>query len=94
MEPSAILEALLEVAREAGLEVRAVERGEPDLPQPGSGVVMLKGRVFVMLSSVDSPSTWLPLLMAARPCAKNESPCTCCDIPRRCDFSKLASIPR
>jgi hypothetical protein len=65
VEPSAILEALLEVAREAGLEVRAVERGEPDLPQPGSGVVKLKGRVFVMLSSVDPVAIQLEVLAAA-----------------------------
>ena len=65
MEPSAILEALLEVAREAGLEVRGVERGEPGLPQPGSGVVKLKGRVFVMLSSVDPVAIQLEVLAAA-----------------------------
>ncbi len=65
MEPSEILEALLEVAQQAGLEVRSVSRGEPDLPQPGSGVVKLKGRVFVLLSSVDPVAIQLEILAGA-----------------------------
>ena len=65
MEPSQILESLLDVAREAGLEVRPVAHGEPDLPQPGSGVVKLKGRVYVMLSSVDPVAIQLEVLASA-----------------------------
>jgi hypothetical protein len=65
MEPSQILEALLDVAREAGLEVRPVARSEPDLPQPGSGIVKLRGRVYVMLSSVDPVTIQLETLARA-----------------------------
>lgn len=67
MEPSQILEALLEVARQAGLEVRPVGRGglEPGEPQAGSGVVRLKGRVYVMLSSIDPVAIQLEVLARA-----------------------------
>ena len=67
MEPSETLTALLEVAERAGLEVRPVGRKglEPGEPQPGSGVVRLKGRVFVMLSSVDPVAIQLEILAGA-----------------------------
>ena len=66
MEPSQILTALLDVAREAGLEVRSVGGAlEPGLPQPGSGVVKLKGRVYVMLSSIDPVAIQLEVLARA-----------------------------
>lgn len=66
MEPSEILAALLDVARDAGLQVRSVGAAlEPGLPQPGSGVVKLKGRVYVMLSSVDPVAIQLETLAGA-----------------------------
>jgi hypothetical protein len=67
VEPSQILDVLLDLAREAGIEVRAVGRQglEPGEPQAGSGVVKLKGRVFVMLSSVDPVAIQLEVLARA-----------------------------
>jgi hypothetical protein len=67
MEPSAILEALLDLARDAGLEVRAVGRGglEPGELPPGSGVVRVKGDVWVMLSSIDPVAIQLEVLAGA-----------------------------
>lgn len=67
MEPSQILDALLDIAREAGLEVRPVGRQglEAGETQPGSGVVRLKGKVYVMLSSVDPVAIQLEILAGA-----------------------------
>ena len=67
MEPSAILDVLLDLAREAGFQVRPVGRGglEPGESQPGSAVVKLKGDVWVMLSSVDPVAIQLDVLAGA-----------------------------
>ena len=67
MEPSAILEALLELAREVGLEVRAVGRAglEAGESPPGSAVCRVKGDVWVMLSSIDPVAVQLGVLAAA-----------------------------
>ncbi len=67
MEPSAILEVLLDLARDAGLEVRPVGREglEPGESPPGSGVVRVKGEVWVMLSSVDPVAIQLEVLAGA-----------------------------
>ena len=67
MEPSAILEALLDLAREANLEVRPVGRGglEPGESQPGSAVCRVKGEVWVMLSSIDPVAIQLQVLARA-----------------------------
>ena len=67
MEPSAILEALLDLAREAGLEVRAVGRAglEAGESPPGSAVCRVKGDVWVMLSSVDPVVVQLEVLASA-----------------------------
>ena len=67
MEPSAILEVLLDLARDAGLEVRPVgsEGLEPSESPPGSGVVRVKGEVWVMLSSVDPVAIQLEVLAGA-----------------------------
>lgn len=57
---------MLDVARDAGLEVRPVGNAlDAGLPQPGSGVVKLKGRVFVMLSSIDPVAIQLRVLADA-----------------------------
>ena len=67
MEPSQVLEALLDVAREAGLEVRPVRSSalEPGEAQPASAVCRVKGRVWVMLSSVDPVAIQLDVLAGA-----------------------------
>ena len=67
MEPSQILEALLDLARDAGIEVRGVERGGLDAGEspPGSGVVLVKGDVWVMLSEVDPVTLQLEVLAGA-----------------------------
>jgi hypothetical protein len=67
MEPSQVLEALLDVAREAGLEVRPVGKAglEPGESPPASAVCRVKGRVWVMLSSVDPVAIQLEVLASA-----------------------------
>jgi hypothetical protein len=67
MESSAILEALLDLAREAGLEVRAVGRAGLEVGEsaPGSAVCRVKGDVWVMLSSVDPVIVQLEVLASA-----------------------------
>jgi hypothetical protein len=67
MEPSEILQVLLDLAREAEIEVRPVGRQglEAGEPQPGSGIVKLKGRTWVMLSSVDPVAIQLEVLAKA-----------------------------
>jgi hypothetical protein len=67
MEPSQILEALLDLAREAGLQVRPVGRGglEAGEAQPGSAVVRVRGEVWVMLSSIDPVAIQLEVLARA-----------------------------
>jgi hypothetical protein len=67
MEPSQILEALLDLAREAGLQVRPVGRAglEAGEIQPGSAVVRVKGEVWVMLSSIDPVAIQLEVLAGA-----------------------------
>jgi hypothetical protein len=67
VEPSAILEVLLDLAREAGLEVRPVGRAglEPGEPPPGSGVVRVKRKIWVLLSSADPVAVQLDVLARA-----------------------------
>ena len=67
MKPSEILEVLLEVAREAELEVRAVGRAgmEPGESPPGSAVCRVKGEVWVMLSEADPVTIQLEVLAEA-----------------------------
>lgn len=67
MEPSEILEALLDLARGAGLEVRGVGRGgvEAGESPPGSGVCRVKGDVWVMLSDADPVTIQLEVLAQA-----------------------------
>ena len=67
MEPSEILEALLDLAREAKLEVRPVSAGagEVGLMPPTSAVCRVRGAVWVMLSSADPVSIQLRVLAEA-----------------------------
>ncbi len=67
MEPSEIMTALLDLARDAELEVRrvapsAVDAGEP---APSSAVCRVHGRVWVVLSSSDPVAIQLGVLGAA-----------------------------
>jgi len=67
MEPSEILEVLLDLARDTGVEVRSVPRtglAAGELP-PGSGVVRVKGDVWVMLSEADPVALQLGVLAGA-----------------------------
>jgi hypothetical protein len=67
VEPSAILEVLLDLAREAGLEVRPVGRArlEPGESPPTSGVARVKGSLWVLLSSADPVAVQLDVLARA-----------------------------
>ena len=67
MEPSDILASLLDLAREAGLEVRPVGRQGLDAgePAPGSAVCRVRGAVWVMLSSEDPVAIQLEVLADA-----------------------------
>jgi hypothetical protein len=67
VEPSAVLAALLDLAHEVGLEVRAVGRSglEAGEVPPGSAVCRVKGAVWVMLSSVDPVAVQLEVLASA-----------------------------
>lgn len=55
MTPEALLEALLELANEIGLEVRAI--GSAPAPgsetPPSSGVCRVRGKLWVVLSTAD-----------------------------------------
>ena len=67
MEPSEILEALLDVARDAGLRVRGVGRQGLEAGElvPASGVVRLKGKIWVLLSDTDPVAIQLEVLAGA-----------------------------
>jgi hypothetical protein len=56
MEPRALLQALGELAREVGVEVRKVPSGlgEPGEAPARSGVCRVGGRLFVLLAATDS----------------------------------------
>lgn len=56
MEPDALLRELCELAREAGLEVRALggKSGGEGEPAASSGVCRVRGEVWVVLSAADS----------------------------------------
>lgn len=56
MEGAQLLAALLELARESGLRVRVVRRAAevaPGDPPPRSGVAILLGEPFVLISELD-----------------------------------------
>jgi hypothetical protein len=67
MEASEILAALLDLAREAGLEVRPVGRSglEAEEVPPGSAVCRVRGAIWVMLSSADPVAIQLEVLAEA-----------------------------
>jgi len=67
VEASEILETLLELARDAGLRVRGVGRRglEAGETVPTSGVVRLKGEIWVLLSETDPVAIQLDVLAGA-----------------------------
>lgn len=66
MTGAELLEALLELARAAGLEVRVVGIRQPhDLPPPESGVCRVRGRLWVVLSSADPVEDQLEVMAGA-----------------------------
>ena len=67
MEPSEIMTALLDLARDAGLEVRQADAAHADagLPSLASALCRVHGRVWVVLSSADPVAIQLRVLGAA-----------------------------
>ena len=66
MEAPEILRFLLELAREAGVEVRRVPQGmgEPGEPPARSGVCRVGSRLFVLLAAADSVEDRIEALAA------------------------------
>lgn len=60
-----ILEALFELASEAGFEIRAAGRLSPDDPPLESGVCRLRGRLYIVLSANESAAMQIHTLAAA-----------------------------
>ena len=60
-----ILEALFELASEAGFEIRAAGRLALDDPPLESGVCRLRGRLYVVLSANESAAMQIHTLAAA-----------------------------
>ena len=67
MEPSDVMAVLLDLARDAGLEVRSVRAGggEPGEPPPSSAVCRVRGALWVVLSSADPVAIQLEVLAGA-----------------------------
>jgi hypothetical protein len=53
MELSELYEALAELAREVGLEVRELRRGAEGDPAPASGMCRVRGETWVVLAAGD-----------------------------------------
>jgi len=60
-----ILEALFELAGEAGFEIRAGGRLSPDDPPLESGVCRLRGQLYMVLSANESVSMQIEALGSA-----------------------------
>jgi hypothetical protein len=67
MDESQILESLIELAAEAGMRIRiGGRRGlAEDLPPVASGVCRLRGELWVVLSSSESPAIQIETLADA-----------------------------
>lgn len=66
MQAADLIQALLDLADEVGLEVRAVRVGGADGDSPvSSGVVRVKGRVWVVLSDSDPSDVQISVLASA-----------------------------
>jgi hypothetical protein len=65
MDGSELLDCLVELAREAGIDVRVLARGAGgDLP-PESAVCRVRGSVWVVLSAADLPEQRVAVLVRA-----------------------------
>lgn len=67
MEPSEIMTVLLDLAREAQLEVRNVDASRAEVGEavPASAVCRVRGAVWVVLSSADPVAIQLAVLGSA-----------------------------
>ena len=67
MEPSEIMTVLLDLAREADLEIRNVgpSGGEPGEPPPSSAVCRVRDAFWVVLSSADPVAVQLDVIAGA-----------------------------
>lgn len=66
MQAADLIQALLDLADEVGLEVRALRGGAGEGEAPlSSGIVKVKGRVWVVLSASDPPDAQIDLLARA-----------------------------
>jgi len=66
MQPADLMQALLDLADEVELEVRAVRVGGADGEPPvSSGAVRVKGRVWVVLSDSDPADVQISVLASA-----------------------------
>ena len=65
MQQASLMQALLDLADEVGLEVRAVRAGGEGEPPLASGVCRVKGRVWLVLSSADPVDVQISTLAEA-----------------------------
>lgn len=67
MEPAALMDSLLALARDAGLEVRSVgrQRGEEHDAPAASGTCRVRGAVWVVISSAEPVEVQLEVLATA-----------------------------
>jgi hypothetical protein len=65
MQSADLMQALLDLADEVGLEVRPVRAGVEGEPPLASGVCRVKGRVWLVLSSADPVDVQVAALGAA-----------------------------
>jgi len=64
VEPAEILDRLVELAREADIDVRVLGRGGSDV-SPESAVVRVRGQVWVVLAEADLPEQRIAVLARA-----------------------------
>ena len=64
MQPAELMDALLALAKDAGLEVRGASRSGSEGPPP-NGVCRVRGEVWVVLSSIDPVEVQLDVLSDA-----------------------------
>jgi len=64
VEPGEILDHLVELAREAGIDVRVLGRGGVDV-SPESAVVRVRGELWVVLAEADLPEQRIAVLARA-----------------------------
>ena len=65
MQPADLMQALLDLAEDVGLEVRSVRTGAGDGPPVSSAVCVVKGRTWVVLSDADPVQVQLDVLASA-----------------------------